>query len=169
MITMATVEDGRCGAMVPTRRSNRCEFCKQLRSARKQPDQNGVGLRNWVRDINGLAQTRYATVTPFPNGFVEQFQCVTKMLGNRAGDCKSPAALAPFYPLPPGLGKCAETTVSGNRACQPSQSRVSPGGMAAFVSAEWKRAERFACAVRGRRRRMRISFIFQVQGTGTQT
>jgi hypothetical protein len=30
--------------------------CKQLRSGRKQPDQNGVGLRNRVRDINGLAQ-----------------------------------------------------------------------------------------------------------------
>jgi hypothetical protein len=42
--------------MVPTRRSNRCEFCKRLRSARKQPDQNEVGLQNRVRDINGLAQ-----------------------------------------------------------------------------------------------------------------
>jgi len=40
--------------------------------------------------------------------------------------------------------------------------------MAALVSAWWKRAERFACAVCGRRRRMRISFVFQVQGTGTQ-
>jgi len=45
-----------------------CEFCKRLRSARKQPDQNGVGLRNRVRDINGLAQNPIGYRYTIPQG-----------------------------------------------------------------------------------------------------
>ena len=39
-------------------------FCKRSGSARKQLDRNAGGLRNPMRDINGLAQVGYRYTTP---------------------------------------------------------------------------------------------------------
>ena len=79
--------------------SSRSEFCKPLRNAWKQPDQNGMGLQNRVRDFNGLAESRCATVTAFPTGFSSNFNglicCSAIACGQR---CEPPArhgALAP--------------------------------------------------------------------------
>ena len=55
---------------------SRGEFCKPLRNAWEQPDQNGMGLQNRVRDFNGLAQKPLCYRYTIPQWIIKQFQCV---------------------------------------------------------------------------------------------
>lgn len=56
--------------------SSRSEFCKRLRNAGKQPDQNGMGLQNRVRDFNDLARKPLCYRYTIPQWIIKQFQCV---------------------------------------------------------------------------------------------
>jgi len=55
---------------------SRGEFCKPLRNAWEQPDQNGMGLQNRVRDFNGLARKPLCYRYTIPQWIIKQFQCV---------------------------------------------------------------------------------------------
>ena len=71
-------------------------FCKWLRSGRKQPDQNGCGLQNHLRKINGLAQNsigcRY-TIPTEPTDLTEVFP----KFGNRDQKFCKPSELLRSY------------------------------------------------------------------------
>jgi len=53
---------------------NKEEFCKQLRNARKQPDQNAGDLQNQVNDFNGLARKLLCCRYTIPHRISKQIQ-----------------------------------------------------------------------------------------------
>ena len=114
----------------------RQEFSKRLRPDRKQPDQNGGGLQNQVRDFKSLARNPLGYRYTIPQEISDNFHSRFNYLGFcQAVACgrirKIPPKRAPFYPLGPGLGKRAAMRLlegaAGEAAAMCGADRVAAG------------------------------------------